>query len=693
MFFIIIKNSIIDFIEKSPEFKLIKEHYLYLLEISLFEQQLKRISNLVSKYKTYCYINFNSKNSILQSIILHLTLAGIKVLPAGSVDDSPKTTELKYNYKLQLLFSDRVEQLPKDEQEKIKPDTILLITDKPLSKFGAPQPFNEEIIDFSLKEQYFSNVFRILEKLLVNIDCSKFITEFKQLRLNIISSNSGINSKRLQDTYSAENNISINTTALQHTPPMSLVDASLTNHLGILPNPSITSAKNRYLLLAFGAILLVTFIAIKVHIFYTLQAQNLTTLNNVQESLNKEMTTSEKILDNIGISYIRHKFLLLEQDQSKLKAEVIKEIEKNLQMKTIVTNIIEITSKKLFKDNKAHTTATNILSDLSYQYKLLSLSLCLSQLITHYQNYQYEQVLSEGKQALTIIDSLTTYGNDKGFLSTEVIKNAKANIYNIQALALRAQNPTNQHNIIDCFKKSLQEVPCNPYILSNFAWYLSKIGLRERANQHHKLAYKLSPNDPFLHNGIGFSYFANGAYEKAEHFYRRGLALKPDYIILSNNLAWLLICKSRAKEISLEQKNKLLAEAKQILSENLKKNIRYGITHHDYIHSYYYLGIISTQQGQHDSALDAFEKAKNLCPEAKKKLSVINDCIRIVRELKNTSLPSSNNMRALPIIFEDYPVYYNDGAANDSKLITAELKPLLEKIAYIITHECENKHK
>ncbi len=201
------QEAIIDFVEESPEFKSIKEHYLYLLERSVFENQLKRISNLASKYKTFCYINFNNKNPILQSIILHITLAGIKVLPISSVDGDgdTKTIDLKYNCKLQLLFSHNVDQLFKDKQEKIKLGTIFLNIDRTLTNFKVTQPFTEEMIDFSVKEQYFTNIFRILEKLLVNIDCSKFIPNFEYLKNNIINSKINISPELVSSNKNHKN--------------------------------------------------------------------------------------------------------------------------------------------------------------------------------------------------------------------------------------------------------------------------------------------------------------------------------------------------------------------------------------------------------------------------------------------------------------------------------------------------------
>lgn len=176
------QEAIIDFIERAPEFKFIKNHYLDLLAQTIFEKQLKYISHLANKYKISCCIKYNEQNHTLRSLIRHLTIAGIKVLTNYKTDAS----ELSYNHKLYVLSQKNVEQALIDEQ-----NIIFLIMDDTVNKFITARSSFKNVIDFSIEEKYFYNVFQILNQLLAEIDCDRLFIEFEQLRLNIISTKIG----------------------------------------------------------------------------------------------------------------------------------------------------------------------------------------------------------------------------------------------------------------------------------------------------------------------------------------------------------------------------------------------------------------------------------------------------------------------------------------------------------------------
>ena len=110
------QEAIIDFIERSPEFKFIKNHYLDLLAQTIFEKQLKSISYLANKYKISCCINCNKQNHTLRSLIRHLTIAGINILTNYKTDISQ---EPSYNYKLYILSQENVEQNLIDDEQNI----------------------------------------------------------------------------------------------------------------------------------------------------------------------------------------------------------------------------------------------------------------------------------------------------------------------------------------------------------------------------------------------------------------------------------------------------------------------------------------------------------------------------------------------------------------------------------------------
>lgn len=203
------QEAIIDFIEKSTEFKFIKEHYLNLLIKTAFEHQLKRISYLAKKCQASCYISYNDQQDYqkdtLQSLIKHLKIAGIELLVNYSNynNDTQSIKNLNYNYKLHVLSHENIEQIIVDELLQDKQSTIFLIIDNDTKKLTAKKFLHSDIIDFSIKEQYFHNILRILGKLFSGIDCSKFISDFEQYRINIINAKTDIIPELFSSTQSA----------------------------------------------------------------------------------------------------------------------------------------------------------------------------------------------------------------------------------------------------------------------------------------------------------------------------------------------------------------------------------------------------------------------------------------------------------------------------------------------------------
>ncbi|WPY01810.1 Helix-turn-helix transcriptional regulator (plasmid) [Candidatus Trichorickettsia mobilis] len=195
------QEAIIDFIERSSEFKFIKNHYLDLLTQAILEKQLKYISFLANKYKISCSINCNKQNPTLLSLIRHLRIAGINVLANYKMDTSQ---ELGCNYKLRVLSQKNGEQALIDDNQNI----ILLIMDDTINKFILERSLFRNIIDLSIKEKYFYNVFQILNSLLPEINCDKLFAEFEQLRFNIISTKVDTSHELFTTkTYFTENDI------------------------------------------------------------------------------------------------------------------------------------------------------------------------------------------------------------------------------------------------------------------------------------------------------------------------------------------------------------------------------------------------------------------------------------------------------------------------------------------------------
>ena len=188
------QDGIIDFVEKSGEFKVIKEHYLNLLLTTMFEQQLKQLSHLATKHKPSCVIVSNQedfKDKDFQRLIQHLKIAGFEVLTSQNeaAHDLKKSNDYHNIY---LLSQKNIEQLLTAGSFELQKKDIFLVKDNVtqilVSKNHRDIATQGNLIDFFTKDQYFQNVFQILKELLPNTDLSRFISEFKRLSHSIINS-------------------------------------------------------------------------------------------------------------------------------------------------------------------------------------------------------------------------------------------------------------------------------------------------------------------------------------------------------------------------------------------------------------------------------------------------------------------------------------------------------------------------
>lgn len=189
------QETIIDFIEQSKQFKVIKEHYLNLLITAIFEQQLKQIAHLIKKYRLFCAIicsDEESKDPSLQLMIKHLKIVGLGII---ITKDNLFTQNLENsnNYRnIYLLSQKNIDSLLLNGSFQIKKSDILLIKDSATQILISKKPLGvqigKNIINLSTKDQYFQNVFYILKELIIEIDIEPFINEFQKIKESIIDS-------------------------------------------------------------------------------------------------------------------------------------------------------------------------------------------------------------------------------------------------------------------------------------------------------------------------------------------------------------------------------------------------------------------------------------------------------------------------------------------------------------------------
>lgn len=205
------QENIIDFVEKSEQLKPIKEHYLNLLIMTVFERQLKQLSFLTRKRKFFCSIVCTieeAKEPTLQRIAKHLKLAGLEIELSNKDNNkisSLGNTDNRHN--IYLLSKENIDSLLVEESFEVKRKDLFLVKDSAtqilISKRQLELSVKDHIINLSTEEQYFQNVFYIINELAPGIDLNKFIDGFQKLRASILGSKG--NSKLIESLYESHN--------------------------------------------------------------------------------------------------------------------------------------------------------------------------------------------------------------------------------------------------------------------------------------------------------------------------------------------------------------------------------------------------------------------------------------------------------------------------------------------------------
>jgi DNA-binding CsgD family transcriptional regulator len=165
------REDIIDFIEKSDQLNFIKDHYLNLLVVNAFEQQLRRFAYLTKSHKLSFIILCTDKESKEKDVKLlsnHLKIAGFKIT-------------------LQI-FNTSAKQ-------------VLIL------KEGSAIQTDKHIINFSSKEQYFRDIFQMLKGLISDIDFRHLSNNFQILRDTILSSKTRNINELLHNSNSSPDSI------------------------------------------------------------------------------------------------------------------------------------------------------------------------------------------------------------------------------------------------------------------------------------------------------------------------------------------------------------------------------------------------------------------------------------------------------------------------------------------------------
>ena len=136
---------------------------------------------------------------------------------------------------------------------------------------------------------------------------------------------------------------------------------------------------------------------------------------------------------------------------------------------------------------------------------------------------------------------------------------------------------------------------CDPYKEGN--QYLRQRNY-QKAIEYFETKLKEKPNDPVLHNQLGYAYSKLGKYKKAIEHYQKAVELKPDYSEAHYNLGHIYAEKT---VLRLEDAIKELTKAIELRS--------------DYAKAYNDRGLVYAWLGDFEKAKQDLQKALKLDPE------------------------------------------------------------------------------
>jgi DNA-binding CsgD family transcriptional regulator len=174
------QENIIDFIEKSPQFKAVKDHYINLLVMTVFEQQLQQLFNVIHKQKLSCTLFISEvqlKDQVVQQIIKHLKLSGLEVIIKGGFSVESQS------HCLNIYFIDEKNTglLLKSDSLNLQGNNIFIIQDITFLCLDIKC----SILNFSDKEKYFQNFFSLLTKVVTGISLKEAIANFNDVSKSI----------------------------------------------------------------------------------------------------------------------------------------------------------------------------------------------------------------------------------------------------------------------------------------------------------------------------------------------------------------------------------------------------------------------------------------------------------------------------------------------------------------------------
>ena len=173
------QEGIKDFVEKSSQLVLIKQHYIDLLINKLFLSQIAKVALKLKNKNISCIVNHAAKEK-LEYIISCLKLANINI--------TEKSSKIHINDSNQKIIAVLTEKhlLQLKQEEKVN-NIIFICFDKRLNDDFLQKFSHIQIIDCSQNDQIYSAIFKIIELLAPNIDLNDSISSFNKQKNNVIN--------------------------------------------------------------------------------------------------------------------------------------------------------------------------------------------------------------------------------------------------------------------------------------------------------------------------------------------------------------------------------------------------------------------------------------------------------------------------------------------------------------------------
>lgn len=173
------QEGIKDFVEKSSQLVLIKQHYIDLLINKLFLSQIAKVALKLKNKNISCIVNHAAKEK-LEYIISCLKLANINI-----TEKSSKILSNDSNQKIIAVLTEK-HLLQLKQEEKVN-NIIFICFDKRLNDDFLQKFSHIKIIDCSQNDQIYSAIFKIIELLAPNIDLNDSISSFNKQKNNVIN--------------------------------------------------------------------------------------------------------------------------------------------------------------------------------------------------------------------------------------------------------------------------------------------------------------------------------------------------------------------------------------------------------------------------------------------------------------------------------------------------------------------------